>query len=110
MVQNIVTYEILLAHDQFEGQGRLGMGDRVPLGGSIVPGDESALTHLLIAPPANGLKLFELESGTVEFVQLVGISESEAAFGRQNGLDALLKILADHDAYVTTSPRRNPIV
>lgn len=109
LVQNVVTFEILLAHDRFEGQGRLGLGDRIPLRGSIVPGNESALTHLLIAPPADGLK-FELESGTVEFIQLVGVSEGEAAFGRENGLGALLRLLADHDAYVTTNPRRTSIV
>ncbi|HEY9502296.1 MAG TPA: suppressor of fused domain protein [Pyrinomonadaceae bacterium] len=110
MVQRIVAYEILLAHDQFEGYGRLGFGDRVPLRGPIDPGSESALTYLLIAPPADFPKLFQLESGGVDFVQLVGISEAEAAFGRENGLDALIQLLADHDAYVITNPRRKSIV
>ena len=109
LVQRIAAFEILLAHDQFEGRGRLGFGDRIPLRGPIVPGSESALTYLLIAPPA-GLQSFQLESGKVEFVQLVGVSEGEAAFGRENGLDALLGMLADHDAYATTNPRRNSIV
>ena len=40
----------------------------------------------------------------------MGISEAEAAFGRENGLDALIQLLADHDAYVITNPRRKSIV
>ena len=110
LVQRISAYEILLAHDQFEGHERLGFGDRVPLRGPIVPGSESALTYLLIAPPADWPKSFQLESGAVEFVQLVGVSEAEAAFGRENGLDALIELLADHDAYARTNPKRNSII
>ena len=110
LVQRISAFEILLAHDQFEGQERLRFGDRVPLRSPIVPGSESALTHLLIAPPADYPRSFQLESGTVEFVQLVGVSEAEAAFGREHGLDALIELLSDHDAYARTNPNRNSIV
>jgi hypothetical protein len=110
LVQRIAAFEILLAHDQFEGRGRLGFGDRVPLRGPIVPGSESSLTYLLIAPPAESPKSFQLESGEVEFVQLVGVSEGEAEFARENGPDALIQLLSDHDAYARTNPKRTSIV
>lgn len=110
LVQRIAAYEILLAHGRFEGHGHLSFGDRVPLRGPIEPGSESSLTCLLIAPPAVHPKLFQLESGGVEFVQLVGISEREADFGRENGRDALIQLLADQGAYASTNPRRNSIV
>jgi hypothetical protein len=38
------------------------------------------------------------------------VSEGEAAFGRENGLDALIQLLADHDAYARTNPKRNSII
>jgi hypothetical protein len=75
-----------------------------------VPESESVLSYILIAPPAHGPNSFQLESGVVEFVQLVGVSESEAAFGRENGLETLLQLLTDHDAYARTDPRRNSII
>jgi hypothetical protein len=56
------------------------------------------------------MKGFQLESGSVEFIQLVGITESEAAFGRQNGLDPLLELLRSGGAYQITDPGRASLV
>jgi hypothetical protein len=111
LVQRIAAFEILLAHDRYEGRERLGFGDRVPIGGSIIPGGESVITHLLIAPPASpSPESFHLDSGRVEFVQLVGISEREAAFGRENGIESLTELLSEKGAYVTTDPHRKSIL
>jgi hypothetical protein len=109
IVQRIAAYEILLAHDRFPGRDRLVFGDRIPLGRPMVPGSESLLTHLLVAPRADQPN-FQLESGHVDFVQLVGITEREAVFGRQNGLDPLLDLLRSGGAYDITDPRRASLV
>ena len=110
MVQRIAAFELLLAHERYEGRDRLSFGDRIPLRGPIVPGTESALTYLLVAPPADGAEVFQLESGRAEFVQLVGISEREAEFGRENGLDPLLELLRENQAYSKTDPQRSSIL
>ena len=110
IVQRIAAYEILLAHDRFPGRERLSIGDRIPLGGPMGPQREGLLTHLLVAPPAANQKRFQLESGCVDFIQLVGISEREAAFGRERGLDPLLEILRSGNAYEVTDPARASLV
>jgi hypothetical protein len=110
IVQRIAAFEILLAHERFPGRDRLSFGDRIPLGGPMVPQSQSLLTHLLVAPPADDRKLFQLESGCVDFIQLVGITEREAAFGRENGLDPLLVLLRSGGAYEVTDPTRPSLV
>ena len=110
LVQHIAAFEILLAHDRFPGRERLGFGDRIPLGGPMAPGNEGLLTYLLVAPPADQQNVFQLESGCVDFVQLVGITEREAAFGKQNGLDPLLELLRSGGAYEITDPARASLV
>jgi hypothetical protein len=110
IVQRIAAYEILLAHDRFPGRGRLNFGDRIPLGGPMVPGSESQLTHLLVAPPAASQQPLQLESGSVDFVQLIGVTEQEAAFGRARGLESLLELLRSGGAYEITDPARSSLV
>jgi hypothetical protein len=110
LVQRIAAFEILLAHDRFEGRERLAWGDRIPLRAPIVPSSQSVLTYLLVAPPADGPEGFRLETGLVEFAQLVGISEAEAAFGRENDLEALLDVLRRGGAYSTTDPFRVSLI
>ncbi len=110
LVQKVAAFEILLAHGRYEKRERLAFGDRIPLRGPIIPSTTSTLTHLLVAPPALGPDTVQLESGLVEFVQLVGISDAEAAFGRANDLDALLNVLREGDAYSTTDPYRSSLL
>jgi hypothetical protein len=110
MLQRVAAFEILLAHDRYPGRERLAFGDRIPLRGPMVPQSESLLSHLLVAPPASIPKLFQLQSGWVELVQLVGITESEAEYGRENGLEPLLEILDRGGAYSVSNPWRQSLV
>ena len=110
ILQRVAAFEILLAHNRYSGRERLGFGDRIPLRGPMVPQSESLLTHLLVAPPATLQKRFQLQSGWVELVQLVGVTESEAAYGRENGLEPLIEILDGGGAYSVSDPWRQSLV
>jgi hypothetical protein len=106
LVQRIAAFEILLAHDAFPGRERLSFGDRIPIRGPLVPGSDSALTYLLLAPREADTEQFQLESGLVDLVQLVGITDAEAAFARERGLLPLLEILRKGNADAITRPWR----
>lgn len=109
-VQRVAAFEILLAHGRYEGRERLGFGDRIPLRGPIIPDSESQISHLLVAPPTGMPRGFSLPSGTVDFVQLIGISEPEAKFARENGTQALLSLLESRGACRTTDPMRGSLL
>ncbi|NUO47634.1 MAG: suppressor of fused domain protein [Polyangiaceae bacterium] len=110
LVQRIAAFEILLAHGCFPGRERLSFGDRIPIRGPLVPGSDSALTYLLLAPREPDTQQFQLESGFVDLVQLVGITDGEAAFAREHGLAPLLDVLRKGNAHAITRPWRASLV
>ncbi|WP_077022464.1 suppressor of fused domain protein [Fuerstiella marisgermanici] len=80
-VQQIMAFQILLAHGRFPGRDLLDVFDRIPLRGPITP-EPSQLTHIMVAPPVGDSPSFQLDSGHVDFLALVGITDAEAQFAR----------------------------
>jgi hypothetical protein len=111
----IMAVQLLVAVGQMQGE-LLQPYDRIPLGGSIGKKD-GAITHLLVATPED-LKTdaiaeplhypsrFQLSSGNVDFLVLLGISAREADFVRTQGVEALLNLLAHHNFLPFTDPQR----
>ncbi len=104
----LMAFQILLCHGRYPGKEPLNDFDRVPMRGPICPGS-SIITHLMMAPPSQFPRTGRLESGEFDFFQTVGISESEAAFARSNGGDALLARLVAEGFFPVTDPTRNEI-
>jgi len=90
LVRRLLAFQILLGWGRYEGRNPLSIGDRIPLRNPI-DGDHSELTWLLVAPPSNYPAEFHLPTGRAEFPHLVGITETEAAFARNNGYESLLR-------------------
>ncbi|MFN0056061.1 MAG: suppressor of fused domain protein [Planctomycetales bacterium] len=67
---------------------------------------QSALTHLMVSHPPEFPHEAELESGSFDFFQLVGISEGEAAFARKHDGSALLQRLLARRIFPVTNPDR----
>jgi len=109
-LQRAAAFEILLAHERFPNRDRLNPGARIPLGGSIVPGTESKLKFLLVVPSPKELESFELASGRVDFLNVVGITEQEAKFAREQGTETLYEQLRNHNALWVTDPKRDSLV
>src|SRR6185503_1301014 len=74
---HLLTFQILLCHGRYSGKEPLSDFDRIPLRESI-RGKPSSLTWLLLAPPAGFDRSAQLDSGTFDFYQVVGITEGEA--------------------------------
>lgn len=110
MMHRILAYDLLLSHGRLQGQEPLNVGHRIPLGRSMVPHSPSAVTRVLIAAPSRLPSGFRLDSGEVRFLQLIGITDDEAALAREQGDEALVRLLRQHDAYDVTDPLRRSLV
>ena len=104
-VQHIMAFQILLAHGRYPGCELLELYDRVPLRSSITP-EPSSLTYIMVAPPLGYNASFDLESGHVDLLALVGITDAEAQFARDTDGATLLERLKDCGAFPITDPKR----
>jgi len=110
-LQNMVAYNILLAAGRFGEQYTiLSEGDRVPLRSSIDGSPDSAIQNAMVSAPDHFDKSFILESGQVDFLHFVGISDAELAEAKKSSSDALLLKLKAAGAYPVTDPRRKSIL
>jgi len=110
-LQNMVAYNIVLAAGRFgEQYGILGEGDRIPLRSSIDGSPDSELRNALVSAPEHFERRFILESGQVDFLHFVGVSDPELAEAKKTSSDELLERLKDAKAYPVTDPRRRSIV
>jgi len=105
---HVMTFQILLCHGRYPGREPLSDFDRIPLGGPICPG-ASLLTYFILAPPTRFRRTAQLESGSFDFFQGVGISAAEAAYARSNGSSALLELLNAHNHFLVTDPDRSEV-
>ena len=110
LMHRILAYDLLLSHDRYPGQEPLNVGHRIPLRAPIVPGTDSVLTRVLVGATATLPSGFRLDSGTVRFLQLIGITDDEATLAREQGDEALVRVLRQHGAYDVTDPRRPSLV
>ncbi len=94
-VHEMMTFQIGLCLDQYDGAPPLGYNDRIPIGGPIDFAD-SELTHLTVIQPTNFPAEFQQASGVADWFQLVGITKPEVLFAKENGPEALIETLARH--------------
>jgi hypothetical protein len=107
VLQRLLAFNILLTHGRYGDSKPLDYWHRVPLGGSITR--ESALHHLLVAPPTSYPPQFSLISGKVDLLHVVGITEKERDYAKANGSETLLKLLKERGAFPITDPDRTCI-
>ncbi len=108
VLQRLLAFNILLAHGRYGESEPLDYWQRVPLGGPIV--GDSGLNHLLIAPPLHYEAQFVLESGKVDLLHVVGITERERDYAKEHGSEALLALLQDAGSFPVTNPARPSVV
>ena len=108
-LQRLLAFSLLLAHGRFGERPSLTYGHRVPLGGSIDL-DSSELRNVFFAQPTHYAASFDLESGRVDLLHTVGISDAELEFAEENDNEALIKALSSRGAFPVTDPRRASVV
>lgn len=108
-LSHLMAYQLLLCYGKVPDRQPMKYYDQVPLNTSIGT-EESALTWLLLAPPTGFPGRQETRTGWFEFVQIVGISESEAKAGQIHGGPLLVKGLTQEGAFPVTLPERKAIV
>ena len=101
---NLMAFNILLSVQHYGDKPMLDFGDRVPF--KIEPN----LTHIVIAKPNNFPEKFELISGQVDLLQVVGITSEEFAFAKEHGSSAILKELDKHAVSFRIQPERSSVV
>ena len=104
VLQRVLAFNILLVHGRYGDSKPLDYWHRVPLGGPIT--GNSALCHLLIAPPDSYSPQFSLASGKVDLLHVVGITDKERDYAKARGPEELLKLLGGHGAFPVTDPHR----
>jgi|GEM_PF-566989 len=104
---HVMAFQILVCHGRYPGRPSLNEFDRIPLRCAI-DGRDSRLRSVMLAPSPHGGKQ-QLESGTFDFLQVVGITEEEALFARQEGGPKLLERLAAAQAFPVTDPMRSSL-
>jgi len=105
-LRKLLAYNLLLAHGRFGELDPLHLGARIPLGGPIDGNASSQLRFVIMAEPANVPSSFQLASGQVDLLQVIGITEAERDLAKIEGIDALLVRLTDRGAFPAVDPAR----
>jgi hypothetical protein len=110
VLRKILAYDILMAHGHYGEPDALGVGSRIPLGGSISGDDRSQVRFLIALSPEHYAAGFSLPSGKVDLLHLVGITESERDFARDTGTEELVEKLRVCGVSQATKPERESVV
>ena len=107
MVQRMLAFNILLSHGRYGASPPLDVGHRIPLRGPIT--GESHLQNLVVGTASHYAHSFALPSGKVDLLHLVGATDREIAYAKQNGSDKLLIKLAAAGYFPITDPARSSL-
>jgi hypothetical protein len=110
VLQRLLAFNILLTHGRYGEADALDYGNRIPLGTSITFDGNSLLTQVILWHPISYAKSFQLDSGQVDFLHAVGITESERDYAKEYGSDQLIERLKDAGAFPITNPLRRAMV
>jgi hypothetical protein len=101
---HMLAYDLLLATGHLGEPRQIGVGACIPLGGSIDGISTGRLRNAIVVVPENLPRHFELPSGEVNFLTLVGITDEEFAIGRDEGGEMLAARLQAYSTYPVTIP------
>lgn len=108
-LQRLLAYHILVCHGRYGDVSALDYGHRVPAGGAVDGGSDSALRFFALAKPLHYPASDQLASGKFDFLHAVGITEGERDFAKSTSMAELVAALAVQGAFPVTQPGRAQI-
>lgn len=105
-LQNMLAFDMLLSTGQIGSGKPLELHDRIPLHAPIDGRETSEIRLVVVCEPETFVPEFSLPSGTVRFLQFVGITEAERDFAKRSGFDALRERLQEQARFPVTVPGR----
>lgn len=110
LVQYVTAYDLLLTQGSFPGREAIFVGDRIPVQIRDKTDRLSLIRTVMVVEPEFIPARHRLASGEFCILQLVGITEPEAAFARASGAPVLCDRLRIAAALDVTDPWRASLV
>ncbi len=104
VLHTLMAYNLLLASGQMGEPALLDYGDRIPFALS------DDITAMLIAPPFQLPESVDIQSGRVDFLQIVGITASELTFAKETSSEVLTDKLIEETGGLVTSKMRSSVI
>lgn len=109
VLHRLMAYQIGVYNELMKGK-LFQWEDWMPLNGPIsAKQPNSKIRGIVATRPRDFAARFELRSGQVDLLQLVGITGSELAYGLNQGFMRLENLLIEQNAAPVTRPERTPI-
>ncbi|TIS72792.1 MAG: suppressor of fused domain protein, partial [Mesorhizobium sp.] len=108
-LQNLLAFDLLLDVGHFPGGQPLTEGDRIPIRSPINGKENCLIRNVILSRPASLPTGFQLPSGQVDLLTFTGITDSELAFAKENGTEALIDWLQPLGFFPVTDPHRRSI-
>lgn len=99
-LQSLMAFNILLSAGHYGEREMLDYGHRVPL--KIQPN----IINVVFSAPKDHPISFDLKSGKVELLQVLGITAEELAYAKAHGSNSLVEIIYNKQASLVTNPLR----
>jgi hypothetical protein len=99
---HMLAYDLLLVAGQLGERRQIDVGALIPLGGAIDGTPNGRLRNAFVVVPPNLPKAFELPSGQVRLLTLVGITDEEFGTGSAEGGEALVARFQSSSTYPLT--------
>lgn len=104
VLQTLMAYNLLLANGQMGEPALLDYGDRIPFALS------DTITAMLITPPFQLPENIEIQSGRVDLLQIVGITDAELSFAQEYSSEMLTDKLIEETGGLITVKQRSSVV
>jgi len=104
VLHSLMAFNILLSIGHYGDKPILDYGDRMAL--SIEPN----LTNVMAVEPKDFPVSFELKSGKVDFLQIVGITDTEVQFAKGNSSAALSELIYEKFGTLSIIPNRDSTI
>lgn len=108
-VLGLLAFDLLLRAGRYPGKPPLTDGDRIPLRAPINGDPDCVLRNILVSFAGQAWPGFNLPSGVVRILTLVGVSDAEVLYAKSTGSHALAEALSSSGFYPITNTHRQSL-